>query len=295
MRWLCDRWRTARCAARPIHIRKGHLIYLRTLKFAAVQAKLRARIGRLPGPRTWSDLALHPATDLREGLDGIGVDFWLEGLPDTVSRDALERHFMSRTRALLAAVADRLPDEWEAFSRRLVLAPDVFWVTPVLAGEDPGMRLDADSALQRVARSSPEQRRGLLQDSPFAPYVEAGTEPEEAWRAALAASVPRLPAAERRPVQRLRHALDGYLAGKTAEFQRLADPGPGAVEDGAGTWHHHRALEERLYTLLAGDPFHPALILIHALLELLTMEKLRALLLCRLMNWPPPAALTGKA
>jgi hypothetical protein len=35
------------------------------------------------------------------------------------------------------------------------------------------------------------------------------------------------------------------------------------------------------------------LILSYGVFELLAMEKLRALLLCRLLGWMPPSALTG--
>ena len=274
------------------------MIYARTLKFAAIQAKLRARIGKLPDAETWRAMALAPASELTDDLDGIGLDFWLQGLPANVSRDGLERHFMGRVRILLQRVAAWLPGDWEDFRRHLVLAPDIFWLAPILAGEDPGTRLDPDSRLQHVARSAPQQRRGLLEETPFAGYVAAAEPPELQWRDDLASSIPRLPRAERRPIERLRQTLERYLAEKSAEFERLAEWPGGSVEAGAGgpgAWRHHRALEEKLYTLLAGDPFHPALILIYALFELLTMEKLRALLLCRLLGWTPPTALTGSS
>jgi len=274
------------------------LIYARTLKFAHVQAKLRARIGKLPGEHTWRALALNPAGELLDGLEGIGVDFWLRGLPENVSRDGLERHFMGRIRVLLRRVGSWLPREWDEFRSQLILAPDVFWLAPVLAGEDPGTRLDADSELQRAARAAPAQRRGVLEQTSFAGFLERSERPEIVWRNELLAAVPRLACSERRPVERLRKVLDAYHADKSAEFERLAgqsEPAARRETGEAGHWSRHRSLEEKLYSLLAGDPFHPALILIYALLELLTMEKLRALLLCRLLGWSPPAALTGRA
>lgn len=274
------------------------MIYTRTLKFAAIQARLRARIGKLPDSRTWRALASNAGAALMEGLDGIGVDFWLAGLPENVSRDGLERHFTGRVRVLLERVAFWLPVEWDDFGARLMLAPDIFWLTPVLAGEDPGARLDPGSALQRAARSAPQHRRGMLEETPFAVYLDDSGSPENRWREDLVASVPRLPRAERKPVDRLLEELNAYIEKKSADYEQLANPPRGALESdeaGVGAWRHHRALEEKLYLLLAGDPFHPALILAYALFELLTMEKLRALILSRLLGWAPPAALTGTA
>lgn len=272
------------------------MIYARTLKFAAIQARLRARIGKLPDAGAWRVLARNPTTELLDGLDGIGVDFWLEGLSPNVTRDGLERHFNSRIRILLQRVASWLPGEWDDFGEQLTLAPDIFWVAPLLAGDDPGTRLDPDSRLHRAARSAPGQRRGILEQTPFAAYL-TGTEPTEIqWRDKLAASIPRLSRGERRPVARLEKTLKSFLDEKSAHYEQLAGSQNQAAESSVsapGVWRHHRVLEDRLYMLLAGDPFHPALILIYALFELLTMEKLRALLLCRLLGWTPPAALTG--
>lgn len=274
------------------------MTYSRTIRFAGIQAKLRARIGRLPDRHTWSTLALEPVAEPREGLDGAGVGFWIEGLPQNVSRDGLERHFLGRIRALLARIAHWLPRQWIEFGDQLVLAPDVFWVAPVLAGDDLSMRLDPDSLLQEAARAAPEQRRGILEHSPFAPFLDGPASPEDLWRDGLVARIPRLPRAERRPVDRLLKVLEDYLHEKHKGYQQHAGPPDNHDTSGVsspGEWRHHRVLEEKLYVLLAGDPFHPALILIYALLELLTMEKLRALLLCRLLGWTPPAALTGRA
>lgn len=270
--------------------------YLRTLKYAAIQAKIRALIGGLPDEQTWGDLTRESGTELLDGLKDIGVAFWLKDLNQTVSPEGLESHFNGRIRALLERVAGWLPGEWDEFGRCLILAPDIFWVTPLLSGQDPGMRLDPDSKLKRVARAAPEQRRGVLHQGPFTPFLDGSDVPEALWREYLVATVPSLPEGEGRPVDRLLNILKDSLDQKIGEYNRLAVSPDNLSESNMakpGEWRIHRELEQKLYTILAGDPFHPALILIHALLELLTMEKLRALLLSRLLAWPPPKALTG--
>jgi len=274
------------------------LNYARTLKFAAIQAKLRARIGKLRDDAAWRALALNSPPEPLEDLEGIGMDFWLDGLSGQITREGLERHFTGRVRALLSRVAAWLPREWEVFGEWLKLAPDVFWVSPVLAGEDPGMRLDADSVLQQAARHAPGQRRGFIERTALAPLIEGAAPPEELWRSRLVAGVPPLPPMERRPVERLQKTLDDYLADKVAVTRAVStdDPEASATDSTAvGDWRLHKDLETRLFGLLAGDPFHPALILVYALLELLTMEKLRALLLARVLGWTPPPALTGRS
>ncbi len=251
----------------------------------------------LPDAHTWRGLALDSRARLLDGLDGIGLDFWLEGLSPNVSPDGLERHFQGRVRALMEGVASRLPDDWDAFGAHLTRIPDIFWVAPILAGDDPGTRLDTDSGLQRAARAAPEQRRGILGQGPFSIYLEGPEPPEKAWRDRLMDSIPRLSRGEGRPVARLVRTLRATLDAKSADFEQLAGSPDlaGSTAPAPGLWRHHRSLEDRLFALLAGDPFHPALILIHALLELLAMEKLRALLLSRLLGWAPPAALTGRS
>lgn len=273
---------------------KRRLNYLRALKFAAIQARIRALIGSLPDEQVWIKLTHVPGTELLEGLEDIGVAFWLEGLNPAVSPEGLESHFNGRIRALLERVADWLPDEWDEFGRCLILAPDIFWITPLLSGQDPGRWLDPDSKLKKVVRAAPEQRHGVLEQGPFAPFIDVSEGPESLWREHLVTTVPNLSKGERRPVDRLLSILEDSLAQKLAEYGRLAGLSDSS-EVTPGEWRFHRDLEQRLYTVLAGDPFHPALILIHALLELLTMEKLRALLLSRLFAWQPPRALTGSA
>jgi hypothetical protein len=261
-----------------------------------MQAKIRALIGNLPDGETWRELARNPGTGLLDGLQGVGLDFWLKDLNQAVSREGLESHFNGRVRALLERVADWLPGEWEAFGRCLTLAPDIFWITPLLSGQDPGVLLDPDSGLKKVARAARDQRRDILDQGPFAPFIGGADGPESVWREYLVDAVPGLSDGERRPVDRLLNIVKDCLDRKSGEYNRLAaspDSSPDSDAATTGEWRFHRELEQKLYMALAGDPFHPALILNHALLELLAMEKLRALLLSRLLAWPPPRALTG--
>lgn len=272
------------------------MILTRAIRYASIQARLRARIGRLPDAAAWGILAAHPNQDLLAGLDGGGVDFWLEGLASGASVDALERHFMGRMRHLLRCVAGWLPDEWERFGDCLVVAPDIFWLKPVLDGEDPGTRLDRDSELQALIRAAPPQRLALAEKSRVGRYLDGGSRPEAQWRTDLLDRIPVIPRAERRPVERLSRILDEYLDAKDRVFQKLAEGNDsGEAPDESGSWQTHAMLERRLRLLLAGDSFNAALILVYGLLELLTMEKLRALLICRLTGWPPPAALAEAA
>ena len=100
---------------------------------------------------------------------------------------------------------------------------------------------------------------------------------------------------------RLRKILEAYVTAKDYRFQQIAQPAAAGIGAGEparfeqGAWLPHRELEFRLRLSLAGDPFQPALILAYTLIELLTMEKLKALLLSRLLGWPVPPVLRGAA
>ena len=189
-----------------------------------------------------------------------------------------------------------MPKGWERFARLLTLAPDIFWVGAVLDGVTDGSVMDRASVMHRVLHAAPEQRRQLLGQTAFAPYIAADRPPTHAWREDLRRAIPEIPTGERRPLARLLVCLDDYFARLDDEFKRIAadpDSAHSSGDSAPGAWTHHRNLERRLRLLLAGDPFHPALILIYLLLEFLAMEKLRALMLARLRGWPAPDALTA--
>lgn len=226
----------------------------RVLGFANTQARVKARLGELPGPEFWRELADIPRLDgLLDRLRVSGLSSWVSALPRRPEPLVLERHLAECWRVRRRETARLLPATWERLQRRLAVGtsrlPETPAATETLAtspvGEEIFLRAeDGDwRSLQREFRGRTTDVVSRL---------------ERLWRA---------------------HA-------RAIAAQRASHSGAGADPD--EQWLLRSRLERGLRDLAAGDPFHPALVMILLDLEWIQFERVRALVLARAYGWPAP-------
>lgn len=262
----------------------------KVLRYAESQARSRARIGAMPDASQWRRMA--QAQDLDELVARMhrnGLTFWVAGLPRTPDALTIERHLQERCRALVAELGRLLPPTWAAWAEWLRLMPELVWVRPLVErGEDSGL-VEVAGTLGDVARPADARRREAVAAVRFAACLGAGVSPEAVWLESLVDRLPRLAAAERRAVGRVVGCVRRHLAevGALRHAAREAPLEPGAARPGdAGRmWALRARFGEDLRALLAGNPFHAGTVIVYGLLEVLQLERVRALLIAKQRGW----------
>jgi hypothetical protein len=228
----------------------------RVLGLANTQARVRARLGELPGPEFWRELADIPRLDgVLDRLRVSGLSFWVNALPRRPEPVTLERHLADRWRARRRETARLLPGTWERL--RGWLAVGMSGPTGAPAGtEVPGTSPVGEEIYFRTWAGDAEWRdlRRAFRGRP----ADIARRLERLWRA---------------------HA-EAIAVRRAAHF--------GAGEDPDEQWLLRARLERGLRDLAAGDPFHPALVMILLDLEWIQFERVRALVLARAYGWPAP-------
>jgi hypothetical protein len=262
--------------------------YLRTRRYAVIQARIRARIGKIPGDKEWRNLAVN--LDLQSLLDAMnhrGLGFWITDLTASADPERIERLIFRRLRLLISEIGDLLPQDWSGVSKWLSAAPDIFWVDSITRGASPALFIDIDSPLNELIRLPVDQRHDSIMNSNLAQFVIEGQRSEQVWLDLLPSVLPKLNFPEQKVFRKLNGIFRDYLFEKNelvAGWQSL-NPGGALMGLPVTTSQTHAAVKQQLHTLLAGDPFHAGTIVIYGLLEFLNMVKTRELLLSRVYGW----------
>ncbi len=259
------------------------LIYARTLRHAADQAALRARIGQMPSAAWWRSLENADVSAVVGAVQAHpGLARWA-GLPANPGARAVERHLNGALRRLAVETGTRLPRAWNGTVKLLRMVPDILWLDGVLGGADVAASLDRDSELHELLKIDPERRGVVVQELPLGRFAAGPLPPLDAWWQALRASPSPGRGVEGRALASLLRLVDGYLRAREAQAQEVA---VGAVVEpelerllASGRCPLRDGYVARLRVCLAGDPFHAVLPLIYLLLELDQMTTLRAVLL----------------
>ena len=274
---------------------------LDTVRFAAMQARVRARVGKMPSPRQWEHIA--DAGDLASLIERMrknGLEFWLEDLPREPDAAQLERHLRTRARYLVNWVARQLPAHWSAAARWLDVLPDLTIVRLLLKGEDVSSLVETGSVLHRVAESPIGQRKDILAaSSSYGPLVEGDGPLEERWWDLVVAGLPKARGHEGAVLERTISALRDHRRGVRDLRRRLRqvgvdDEAHGAVVGQHAQWRLRDRLADQLRMLLAfGHPFHAVILILYSLMEFIQFERMRALIISRAHNWAPESRFWG--
>lgn len=272
-----------------------------TIHFAAVQARVRARVGAMPSPRQWEHIA--DAGDLASLIERMrknGLEHWLEDLPREPDAAQLERHLGRRARRLVAWITRQLPPHWSAAARWIDLLPDLTVVRLLLQGEDASALVESGTLLHRVAETPAAQRRELLAASArYGPLVDGDAGVEQRWWTLFNAALPRRRGHEGAVLERTLAAIGEHRREVRELRRRLREAGADdpAHEASVGLhaqWRLRDRLAEQMRMLLAfGHPFHAVVLLLYAVMEFVQFERMRALIISRDHGWAPESRFWG--
>jgi len=259
----------------------------RLIHYADVNARVRARLGAMPGEAAWREVAA--ATDVPNMLARMrahGLDWWLTDLPRDADGAALEEHLDRRAAQLLARVGGWLPDTWRRVRDHLRLLP-LLGPLRALLGADPMLaQLPEDSPLREFARLDEDARRDALAGSRWSALVDARAAPQELWWRQLPGTLPVVRGHEARMIARLVRTLRAH--DEALQAQRVALHGAAVPHDGdIRQWALRAGLAGQVREVLNfGHPWHAGVVLCYVLLEALQFERMRAMLLGRANGWP---------
>jgi hypothetical protein len=245
---------------------------IRVVRHANMQARVRARLGDLPGRELWRELAEVRRLDaLLERLRASTLAFWVRDLPRHPEPPAIERQLAQQWHARQRETARLLPETWKSFRRWLELGAALSLLPVALAGA-------GDASVARHGEAAGHAR-----------FLDGTRVRWRAWRQegrGMLRDLRGVPADTARRLERL------WLAHEQTIVQRRAVVSDVGVDPDA-QWFLRAQLERGLHDLAAGDPFHPALVPILLGLEWIQFERARALLLARAYGWPAPRFFPG--
>ena len=258
------------------NMRKGRVMVRRSVnEFAYAHARIRGRIGDMPGAREWQQIV--NAGDLEttiETMSGAGLHYWVSDFPRHPSAGEIERACLVSLLGVLLFTARLIPERWTDTGQWLLQLPHVLQLRMVQSPDLEKKQLLPGSPFLSVIEMPAEQRYKVLKDSDYGAYLGQQAPPESCWAMQLERKLPLLDASERHAIARLRGLLEQHTRAMRA------DMAPAQI------WMERSALFERLKALLAGDPFQVITLLIYAVLESIQFERVRAVLLLRAYKWP---------
>lgn len=258
----------------------------RVLRLSNPHARARARLGRMPGSEAWRYIA--EAGDLDATIQRMrenGLGHWVGDLPRSPDVPAIEGTLIQGLIQLVRDLRRWLPPGWGAVRRWLDDGVGLIFVRELLRlpGAEPA--LDIDPVLSVVAAAPMERRRAILAETRYARYMDDGAHPFDRWLSAFSTVQPPAYGREGYVLTRLEKLVTGHLEAlreARLQWRRAADP---TGLDSDVQWRRREALAHDLRDLLGGYPFHAGFFLTYALLELLQLERCRALLMARAYGW----------
>lgn len=239
----------------------------RVMEYANMQARVRGRLGELPGAAWWRELAEAPRLgDLVERLRESNLGYCVGDLPRNPDPLVIESHLASRWHARQCNIARLLPDRDRTLRRLLERGAELALqqIAPAGAGDSPQVRRVPEGDHPRDLNGAHAQWARWRED--WQTYLDG----IHGWQEALV-----------RRLERLWRLHEEAIV----ERRRVPRYGPADPDE---QWFMRARLERGLRDLVAGDSFHPAMVPILLGLEWIQFERCRALLLARAYGWPVP-------
>ncbi len=263
------------------------MIGTRILRHAEIQARVRARLARQPDARAWYYIIESSDIDnVIERMRATGLAFWVAGMPRSPTAAAIEQHLMFRVGDFLASWVRLFPAHWKPVTAWVDTARQLLRLARVLHAADPGLPADIVPALRAIAVLPVDDRLSAARGSVYAPYVGERGVDWMAWLDDFRRVCPRASGREAYVVARIGAALDDHFAAVAAARSAVYAQHGEVSED--AQWRLRDRLAEDLRALLGGDPFHTGLTLIYGLLEMIQLERCRAVLSAFARGWEVP-------
>lgn len=244
-------------------------------EYAYAHARIRGRIGDMPDEAGWQRII--NAGDLEttiETMSGSGLQYWVTDFPRHPEPLEIERRCLISLLGICLFVSAHLPERWRRTGQWLLQLPHVLQLSAALSVNVDEKQLLPGSPFQPLISLPVSHRNKALREGEYAVYFEEGKSPESSWAAHFESSLPKLQNQERHTISRLVTLL--------VEYYRMIEPDMTSEQ----VWIVRTEMYNRLKLVLAGDPFQIGTLLIYALLESIQFERIRAILLLRVYQWP---------
>lgn len=245
--------------------------------YAFAHARIRARIGLMPNESTWQRIL--DTDDLEttiETMSTSGLAYWVNDFPRNPRPDEIERRCLIGLLGIALFVSHLLPRRWQATGRYIAQLPHVMQIRPLLSTRAEKGFLLPGSPFTEVLSQAVEQRAKTIKASKYGVYIDSDKIPEVRWAEQLHTQFPTVRGHEQQLIRRIIQLL--------SKHQHMLNS-PLLPEQ---IWSQRKTLFEQLKYLLAGNPFHAGTLFVYGLLESIQFERVRAILLLRAYQWPPP-------
>jgi len=256
--------------------------------YAAAHARIRARLGAMPGPADWQYVA--EASDLDGAIQRMrdrGLDHFVAALPRTPNLGAIDRALENGLRSRLRDSRTWLPYHWRRIRQWLTDGIALAYARRLLRPVDAPVPDDVDPLLVRLAEEPLDRRAALLSKSRYSRYLTAPGAEFDLWLRDFSSLCPRTGGREAYVLERLQRLLSSHQAAVLAERRRGQRASALNELDPDAEWRLRSDLAARARDLVCGTPFHAGLVFIYALLEYLQFERARAILTARAYHWQP--------
>jgi len=256
--------------------------------YAAAHARIRARLGAMPGMTDWQYIA--EASDLDGAIQRMrdrGLGYFVAALPRTPDLGAINQALENGLRGRLRDSRAWLPNHWRRVRQWLTDGVALAYARRLLRSVDAPVPDDIDPLLVRLAEEPVDRRAALLSKSRYSRYLAAPGAEFDLWLRDFSSLCPRTGGREAYVLGRLQRLLSSHQAAILAE--RKSDQHVSALQDiePDTQWRLRTDLAARARDLVCGAPFHAGLVFIYALLECLQFERARAILTARAYHWQP--------
>jgi len=230
------------------------------------QARLSARYGQRPDELAWRRIEhVRGFPALLDAARTSAFHVWIAGIGPLSTPHQIELLLRGHWRALVAEVADWMPEAWQAAVLWCAVATDLPGVQYLARGGAPLPWMQDDAVFRELCERESAGFGAAPVQGPLAPLAAAWSEPGRigsAWRNEWRRRMPVGDADDVTLLDQLAHVL-------ALHFRAFHDP---TVRDG---WPLRRTLEARLGLLFRRAMLDPAAAFIFLALAALDLERLR--------------------
>jgi hypothetical protein len=238
------------------------------------QARIGARQGVRLREADWQRIeVLRELGPLLDAIRGTSLRPWLGGIDASSDAHRIESTLRARWRAIVAEVADWMPESWRAATSWWATWPDLAPLQHLARGDEPPTWMRDDETWRDVCAAPPASRAARLAEGPLAPLASAYATPHTlayAWQLEWRR---RWPA----PQPETDELLEPVALAWITRGQ------PSAAETGHESWLQRGSLRSRLTLLMRRAALRPSAAFIHLVLCAMDLEQLRAELLRRVV------------